>query len=38
MAFAELTQEIQVTRPAPRIDPMTPGRKKANEVIKRYWS
>ena len=32
MSFAELTQEVQATRPTPRVDPMTPGRRKANEV------
>ncbi|CAL8109141.1 unnamed protein product [Orchesella dallaii] len=36
MAFAELTQEIQIVRPQEpkKFEPMTPGRHKANELYK----
>ncbi|CAG7785497.1 unnamed protein product [Allacma fusca] len=35
MSFAELTREIVVTRPVEKkLDPMTPGRRKANEIFK----
>jgi len=35
MTFAELTQEVQIYRPQEKkVDPYTPGRRKANEVRK----
>lgn len=35
MKFAELTQEVQIFRPQEKkIEPMTPGRLKANELYK----